>query len=227
MKMENVNNNKINKIFMFKNFKKFIIISLFAIIFSGVLFSVVSTATVGDALNVLDRNVVPATNITGSSIPQGDLAEAAGFWIKIALSVVGVLFFVLIFYAAFTWMVSEGEEEKVKKSRNTIVASVIGLMIIVSSYAVTNIIINNFVNRENSIGPINEGEKGCCVDWVKSDPIQIIAIPACRITTNEDCRLQGSTLTKTDVHYGSEGKGIWTWDRDIKDIKDCSAKCGG
>ncbi len=226
--MENVNNNKINKIFMFKNFKKFIIISLFAIIFSGVLFSVVSTATVGDALNVLDRNVVPATNITGSSIPQGDLAEAAGFWIKIALSVVGVLFFVLIFYAAFTWMVSEGEEEKVKKSRNTIVASVIGLMIIVSSYAVTNIIINNFVNRKNSIGPINEGEKGCCVDWVKSDPIlQIIAIPACRITTYEDCRLQGSTLTKTDVHYGSERKGIWTWDRDIKDIKSCSAKCGG
>lgn len=211
---------------MFKNFKKFIIISLFAIIFSGVLFSVVSTATVGDALNVLDRNVVPATNITGSSIPQGDLAEAAGFWIKIALSVVGVLFFVLIFYAAFTWMVSEGEEEKVKKARNTIVASVIGLMIIVSSYAITNIIINNFVNKKNVIGSVTEGPRGCCVDWVKTDAIQV-AIPACRITTYEDCKLQGSTLTKTDVHYGSEGKGIWTWDGEITDIKSCSAKCGG
>lgn len=211
---------------MFKNFKKFIIISLFAIIFSGVLFSVVSTATVGDALNVLDRKVVPATNIKGSSIPQGDLAEAAGFWIKIALSVVGVLFFVLIFYAAFTWMVSEGEEEKVKKARNTIVASVIGLMIIVSSYAITNIIINNFVNKKNVIGSVTEGPRGCCVDWVKTDAIQV-AIPACRITTYEDCKLQGSTLTKTDVHYGSEGKGIWTWDGEITDIKSCSAKCGG
>ncbi len=212
---------------MFSNSKKFIIISLFAIIFSGVLFQAVSSATVNDAISVLDKKVVPATNITGSGIPQGDLAETAGFYIRIALGLVGVVFFVLIFYAAFTWMVSEGEEEKVKKSRNTIVASVIGLMIIVSSYAITNIIINNFVNRKNSIGLINEGEKGCCVDWVKSDPIQIIAIPACRITTYEDCRLQGSTLTKTDVHYGSEGKGIWTWDGEITDITTCNVKCGG
>lgn len=211
---------------MFQNLKKFIVIGLFAIIFSGVLFQVVSSATVGDALNVLDNKVVPATNIKGSDIPQGDLAETAGFYIKIALSLVGVVFFVLIFYAAFTWMVSEGEEEKVKKARNTIVASVIGLMIIVSSYAITNIIINNFVNKKNVIGSVTEGPRGCCVDWVKTDAIQV-AIPACRITTYEDCKLQGSTLTKTDVHYGSEGKGIWTWDGEITDIKGCNAKCGG
>lgn len=212
---------------MFSNSKKFIIISLFAIIFSGVLFQVVSSATVGDAINVLDKKVVPATNITGSGIPQGDLAETAGFYIRIALGLVGVVFFVLIFYAAFTWMTSQGEEEKIKKARNTIVASVIGLMIIVSSYAITNIIINNFVNRKNSIGLINEGEKGCCVDWVKSDPIQIIAIPACRMTTYEDCKLQGSTPTKTDVQAGPEGKGNWTWDGEITDITTCNVKCGG
>jgi len=205
--------------------KKFIIIGLFAVMLTGVLFQSVSAAKVGDAMKVLDQEIVGPTNIKGSAIPT-DLSSAAGFWIKIALSVVGVLFFVLIFYAAFTWMVSEGEEEKVKKSRNTIVASVIGLMIIVSSYAITNIIINNFVNKKNVIGSVTEGPRGCCVDWVKTDAIQV-AIPACRITTYEDCKLQGSTLTKTDVHYGSEGKGIWTWDGEITDIKGCNAKCGG
>lgn len=211
---------------MIKKSKKFIIISLFAIIFSGVLFQIVSSVTVGDALNVLDEKVVPATNIKGSDIPQGDLAETAGFYIKIALSLVGVVFFVLIFYAAFTWMVSQGEEEKIKKARNTIVASVIGLLLVVSSYAITTIVVSNFVNRPSRIGSVAEGPKGCCVDWVATDALQV-PIPDCRMTTYEDCKLQGSTLTKTDVQYGTEGKGTWTWDGAITDITTCNVKCGG
>lgn len=211
---------------MFSNSKKFIIISLFAIIFSGVLFQVVSSATVGDAINVLDKKVVPATNITGSGIPQGDLAETAGFYIRIALGLVGVVFFVLIFYAAFTWMTSQGEEEKIKKARNTIIASVIGLLLVVSSWAITNIITTSFIDRQNLVGSVTDGPKGCCVDWVKTDVVQV-AIPACRMTTYEDCKLQGSTPTKTDVQAGPEGKGNWTWDGEITDITTCNVKCGG
>jgi len=145
---------------MSQNSKKFIIICILAVAFSGVLFQSVLTANVGDAINVLDTKVVPQTDITKTDIPSGDLAEAAGFWIKIVLGTVGVIFFILIFYAAFRWMTSRGEEDALKTARNTLKASIIGLLIVVSSYAITSIVITRLVDQESQVGSVTAGPKG-------------------------------------------------------------------
>ncbi|MDD4610731.1 MAG: pilin [Patescibacteria group bacterium] len=63
--------------------------------------------------------------------------------IKIFLGFLGIIFIVLILYAGFNWMTARGDEEKVKKAQETIQKAVIGLIIIVSAYAITYFVFTN------------------------------------------------------------------------------------
>src|SRR3989339_740431 len=62
------------------------------------------------------------------------VAGAAGF------SAVGLIFFILIFYGGFSWMIARGNEQKVEKAKNTVIAASIGLVIVLASYAITILI---------------------------------------------------------------------------------------
>jgi cbb3-type cytochrome oxidase subunit 3 len=53
------------------------------------------------------------------------------------LSFVGVIFFVLIFYAGLRWMMAQGNEQEVEKAKQIIIASVSGLIIVLAAYAIT------------------------------------------------------------------------------------------
>ncbi len=52
------------------------------------------------------------------------------------LGLLGVIFMVLIIYAGYNWMTAEGEEEKVKKAKDTIRQAIIGLVLIIAAYAI-------------------------------------------------------------------------------------------
>ena len=58
--------------------------------------------------------------------------------INVFLALLGVLAVALIIYAGFSYMFSNGDPEKMKKAQGVIVTSVIGLVIIISSYAISN-----------------------------------------------------------------------------------------
>lgn len=57
--------------------------------------------------------------------------------IKAFLSLLGVIFIILIIYGGFIWMTAGGDEAKVTKAKGIIQRAVIGLFIIVISYALT------------------------------------------------------------------------------------------
>ncbi len=79
--------------------------------------------------------------VTGrSGVEQTDVATFIGSIINGVLGLVGLMFFILMFYGGFQWITSRGEEDKVKKSQNIILAAIIGLIIVVGSYAITNFI---------------------------------------------------------------------------------------
>lgn len=59
---------------------------------------------------------------------------AAGL-IRSALSLVGILFIALIIYGGALWMLSRGEEEKIKKAKQVLSRSVIGIILILGSYS--------------------------------------------------------------------------------------------
>jgi len=63
-------------------------------------------------------------------------------FIQVALGLLGVIFIVLIIYAGFNWMTSAGNEDRISKSKKTIVAAVIGLVIVLSAYLITAFVLS-------------------------------------------------------------------------------------
>ena len=72
----------------------------------------------------------------GFGNPQS-LPEIIGALIGVFLSLLGVIFLILIMYGGFLWMTSGGKETKVLIAKKTIKNSIIGMIIIISSYAIT------------------------------------------------------------------------------------------
>lgn len=68
---------------------------------------------------------------------SADLPTVVATVIKTILALVGTIFLVLTIYAGIMWMTAQGEEEKVTKAKDIIKATVIGLVIIMSAYAIT------------------------------------------------------------------------------------------
>ncbi|MDD5071232.1 MAG: pilin [Patescibacteria group bacterium] len=73
----------------------------------------------------------------GSETPK-DVREIAVLIIKVFLGFLGIIFLVLIISAGFKYMTSAGNEEKITEALNQIKTGVIGLIIILTSYAVTS-----------------------------------------------------------------------------------------
>lgn len=101
----------------------------------------------------------------GSGLESGDLSTlegSAGLIIKAALSLVGTIFLILTVYAGILWMTAGGREEQVEKSGKIIKASVIGLFIVMSSYAITYFITTNLGAGSGSTGSTTTNTEDSC-----------------------------------------------------------------
>ncbi len=74
-------------------------------------------------------------------------AETMGTVVRAALSMVGIIFTVLMVYAGYLWMTARGEEEKVNKAIKIIQAAIIGLIIAVAAYSITNFVVPRVLER--------------------------------------------------------------------------------
>lgn len=91
-------------------------------------------AGLGDAGKKLDASAA-GTGLVGGS--AGSLEGIISNIIKIALSLLGTIFFVLTIYAGYIWMTAGGSEEKIDKAREILRASIIGIAIVLGAYAIT------------------------------------------------------------------------------------------
>ena len=97
----------------------------------------------------------------GANVPT-----LAGNLIGTALSLVGVLFFILMIYGGFLWMTARGNEEATTKALGTITAAIIGIIIIMASYAITNFVFKSVqgggscIVKPGLIGPPRIGCSG-------------------------------------------------------------------
>ncbi len=66
--------------------------------------------------------------------------------ITLVLSLVGVLFMILIIYGGISWMLAQGNDEKVAKAKKIITDSIIGLVIVIAAYAITYFILELILN---------------------------------------------------------------------------------
>jgi len=87
------------------------------------------------------QNTAPLNQIKDKAgITEGDLGSIAGTVISGILSLVGVIFLILMVYAGIIWMTARGDDAKTENAKKTITASVIGLFIVVSAYAITKFV---------------------------------------------------------------------------------------
>lgn len=72
---------------------------------------------------------------------SADLETVVGSGIRIFLSILGIIFLIMILYAGFLWMTAGGEEGKVEQAQTLMKNAVIGLVIILASYAITTFVV--------------------------------------------------------------------------------------
>ena len=116
--------------------KKILIIT---VLFNTILFiAPVLTAGLGDAGKIAGA-VADKAGVTEKSLPN-----IIGTGINAALTLVGLVFLILMVYAGYLWMTARGEEEVIKKSQKIIISTIIGLVILMSAYAITKFVAGKF-----------------------------------------------------------------------------------
>jgi uncharacterized membrane protein YwzB len=88
--------------------------------------------------------------------PGGCVAEFAGRAINALSALLGAVFLALILYGGFLYLFSRGEEKLVKSARDTIMNAVIGLVIVVISYAVANYVLDMLMTITSQEGGVVE-----------------------------------------------------------------------
>jgi hypothetical protein len=137
--------------------KKIFLTAIMILALSAPLF--VSAQGLKSAGDILKKAANPAQ--TGLS---ADLPTAVATVIKTVLALVGTIFLVLTIYAGIMWMTAQGEEEKVTKAKDIIKASIIGLIVIMSAYAITAFVTSRLSGVAGTSSQAGQpGEKGCCI----------------------------------------------------------------
>ena len=90
-------------------------------------------------LSTLNEVATGQGNTAGAYAKQSEstkLTTIISTVINTILSFLGAIFMVLMIYGGFAWMTAGGDEEKVKKAQATIQRAIIGLVVVVSAYAI-------------------------------------------------------------------------------------------
>lgn len=78
-----------------------------------------------------------------AGLSSGNLIDTISSIIRVALGFLGIIAVVIILLGGFKWMTSGGNEDKVKKAKGLIFQGIIGLVIVLSSYAIASFIITS------------------------------------------------------------------------------------
>ena len=78
---------------------------------------------------------------------SGGLPQLVGKIINIFLSVLGVIFVILIIYGGYTWMTAYGDKTKLDKAKDLINNAVIGLIIVLSAYAISSFVVGELIKQ--------------------------------------------------------------------------------
>ncbi len=88
-------------------------------------------------LNETAGKVTAYTAQIASSTDNNFLTTKVGQIISVALSFVGILFFILMIYAGILWMTASGNEQQISKAKNLLINAIIGIIVVFSAYALT------------------------------------------------------------------------------------------
>lgn len=88
-------------------------------------------------------------NTVGQKAQLGEakpLPVIVGQIINVALGFIGILLLFYLLYAGFLWMTSGGEDDKVGEAKTMIKNAIVGLIIIIAAFSISNFVLNSLYN---------------------------------------------------------------------------------
>ncbi|MFA5130061.1 MAG: hypothetical protein WC477_04045 [Patescibacteria group bacterium] len=99
----------------------------------------------GNPFQTAQSNVTAVGTAAGVQNASVDLPTVIGNVINIVLGFLGILLLLFILYAGFLWMTAGGDEAKVKKATDYIRNAIIGLVIIILAFAISNFVLTQLI----------------------------------------------------------------------------------
>jgi hypothetical protein len=93
--------------------------------------------------DIAAQNETLIDNSGFEEVAEEGLGNVVAGIIKVFLSLLGIIFIFLIVTAGYKYMTADGDEAKVEEALERIKTAVIGLIIIVSAYAITAFVFKN------------------------------------------------------------------------------------
>ncbi len=101
-----------------------------------------NTSSDNGILNRLDK----VANTGGYNVGENvDITTIVGLIVQAVLGLLGVIFVILMVYAGYTWMIASGNETKVGKAKDMLQTAIIGLVIVLSSWAIWSFILSGLI----------------------------------------------------------------------------------
>ncbi|HUT22469.1 MAG TPA: pilin [Candidatus Bipolaricaulota bacterium] len=135
---------------------------------------------------------------------SGDVPTIAGKIIKALLGIIGSVALAMFVYGGIMYMTSGGAAEKASKARGTLVWSILGLIVVFSSYAIVSAIITPLTS---GLGSVEKQRGDCLSDCQQMD------------TNGENHCLQEYNEPEQDEQYKDCMALL------ANDSKECRAKC--
>jgi len=129
------------------------IIAVLFIIFASCFFVQVSFSAGSFGL---DKTAVQAGYETGGI--SASIEGRVQLVISVFLGLMAIVFFGLILYGGIIWLTARGKEESVTKAKGILEAAIIGLIIVVFSYAIATFVLTRLSNSNNTADEVS----GCC-----------------------------------------------------------------
>lgn len=187
--------------------------------------TVISTLSFLAVQKVFAQDVFGVNDLNNVNLGTRTLQDTIAGIINIFLGFLGILAVLLILYGGYMWMTSAGNTDKIQKSKMIIISAVIGLVIIVSAYAISRFILESLYNETgagnsntNSSTYIPPGSTGC------AEPSDINEVRICEISPLVSG--VGSGVTIRGWHFGNYVAGSSRVEFGSGNIADF-ATCGG
>lgn len=98
----------------------------------------------------LDPGLNQVENGLGGALSNSDPRTVVGRIINVALGFLGVIAVGIILLGGFKWMTAGGNEEKTGEARKLLGAGLIGLLIILMSWAIATYVVNTLIGITNN-----------------------------------------------------------------------------
>jgi amino acid transporter len=83
-----------------------------------------------------------ARDIGLAEAAEEDVRDTAVEIVKYLLTFLALIAVIIVLYGGFVWMTAAGNEDRVKKAKNIIVAGIIGLAIILAAFAIVQFVVD-------------------------------------------------------------------------------------